>query len=700
MKNTMLKKVINILLDILIGIFGLVFLVSLYTGIQVKILGHKYPNFFGYSMFEVTSNSMADVITAGDWIIVKLTDNIKLDDIITYELDGNNITHRVVGVYDGTYVTRGDANSAKDEPVDQSQIIGKMTKSFSNFGLIRKTLFNPAVLITFIITLFLFNAVLKKPNEKMNFKLFAKFKQKKVSIVNEDETLLKMEEANLPLNETDDLLASAVNNELADEENAAPSMVITNEEESSFALAAEPVLISADELARGAEDTILDVEEPLDFEKDDELDQTRMFRVISVDLNELDETQLEIAKHEMAEKPEPTIEPDQAANKPEEIAPQDENVENVGVNLSARGSSKNIIDALMNIKKEEIYKIIDVLMNDGKPQTNEATIKTAFVSTYINAKYYNYYDDKDGVNGRNLLAKVEKVLKITAADLIDYYHGSDTKYNNKVYLYANIFRIIANLDQAKEAITENKAKKEFYKKTIMSYYLDYNHLNIEANINAIFKIQKTYMEIEKFFLQRLETKNFSLETSKLPSKKHYYAVDLAHDIAFNKVYSEYIIEKTYSEGVIAEDKIKVLLTLLSSQILKDMIKGDFNRKYVFYLPSSLYQKEKKVWRLLKMIDDEYAKNHTLILIDFKDLKQYKYIIKKIKKAGFRFALNFADNKGLLPVDKTRLYMVDAMFVNRKGEGFEEIISYIPDELLEKVIYDDIINKISIGVSNE
>ncbi len=35
------------------------------------------------------------------------------------------ITHRIVEVGNGTYITKGDANNTEDKPVEQEQIIGK-----------------------------------------------------------------------------------------------------------------------------------------------------------------------------------------------------------------------------------------------------------------------------------------------------------------------------------------------------------------------------------------------------------------------------------------------------------------------------------------------------------------------------------------------------------------------------------------------
>ena len=70
-KRGIYEKIINIILDILIVIFGIFLLISIYNNVQIKILGNEYSSFFGYSTFEVQTGSMAETINPGDWIIVK-----------------------------------------------------------------------------------------------------------------------------------------------------------------------------------------------------------------------------------------------------------------------------------------------------------------------------------------------------------------------------------------------------------------------------------------------------------------------------------------------------------------------------------------------------------------------------------------------------------------------------------------------------
>ena len=139
MKNKKLVgKIIDYTLNILIVIFAVFLLISMYTAFQVKVLGNEYSNFFGYSLFEVQTGSMHGTIEAGDWIIIKNGRDVNIGDIVTYRHGKDFVTHRIIESYKGTYVTKGDANNAKDDPIDQSQIVGHVVKILHGFGILRK----------------------------------------------------------------------------------------------------------------------------------------------------------------------------------------------------------------------------------------------------------------------------------------------------------------------------------------------------------------------------------------------------------------------------------------------------------------------------------------------------------------------------------------------------------------------------------
>ncbi|MFR5683004.1 MAG: signal peptidase I [Clostridia bacterium] len=155
----MLKKIMEVVLNILIVLVVIIVLIVGYSFIQTKVMQKDYVNFGGYTAFEVATGSMSGSIEIGDVIIVKLNEEkIKRDDIIVFKQDGYIVTHRVIEVQeDGkTLVTKGDANNAQDEPISKDDVIGKVIKILPNIGIWKKVVQTPKVIISVVITIILF----------------------------------------------------------------------------------------------------------------------------------------------------------------------------------------------------------------------------------------------------------------------------------------------------------------------------------------------------------------------------------------------------------------------------------------------------------------------------------------------------------------------------------------------------------------
>ena len=659
------EKIINVILNVLIYIFGIILLISIYNNLQVKVFGKDYSDFFGYSIFEVQTGSMKDYINPGDWIIVKATSNIKLKDVITYKQGQEFITHRVIGAYNDTFVTKGDANNTKDDPIDKKQIVGKVVKVIPHFGILKKTIFNPVVLIAIMITIMIINFSFKKKNKEQKsvietkaIKTLKEISDKFVNTLNENknkklETKKEKEELKkiMKQEKLQQKLENETNKEIDEKEEVVNEVVIEHDE----------------------------VEEISSF--------------IPVDISELDETFLEIAQNEIEE-----VEPVQTKKtviedkKEEEIkeAPTKINLEL----LENSKKSKNIIDKFVSIKIEELNEIINILDDDGKTYVNEPTIKNKLMISYIDSRYYNYYGENTASNNKKQSIKIEKYMDDVATLMKQNYKGSDTKYVEKVNRFLTIFKVIANLEQA-VSVSDKRAKEEFYKKEITKYakISGWDNSKIKNSITSILKIQRNYIGILEYLFKKLETNMFNLEFNRLKVDKNIYTLNLEHNITFSQIYSDYIIDKTYNEGVIAETKTIISLNLLSTRLVKDMIISDFNKKYVLYLPKSLYSKEKKIEKVLNMIDDEHAKQSTIFLMRIDDLLKYKNLIKKLKKEGYQFATAIDEEFEVDNSNKSSMSLVDYIFVDKNIPNIVKTLSLLPEDVTDKVIYEDIIEKI-------
>ena len=660
------EKIVNILLNILIIIFAFILLVSIYNNIQITIFKNDYSSFFGYSLFEVQTGSMSGTIEVGDWIVVKETNDIELNDIITYKQGDEFTTHRVIEKYNDTYVTKGDVNNTKDEPITDEEIVGKVVNVLPHFGILRKTLFNPLVVVSLIITLFLISFALKKEDKEKELKL--KKKMEEVISKVKDKDTVKDKEKPKEVDKPKERIKMNFRKKI-DHSKDIPKV------KSNSKVKINKISGSDDDIE------VLDVD---DISTDEDLDKTMYFRMIQVDKDEIEKTYSKIK--ESKEENEIIIDDneDEKENTKEEVIKH-----NLELIQNKRKKCKTIIEKAMVIKEDEIEELIKVLNFNQEFKVNEPTIKDTLLKAYIDARYYNDCGDINvSYDGRNVGAKIEEVIDDTSFEIVRNYKGNDNKFKDKVMKFNTIFKIITYIEKYDNVKDLEDKKKKYRNK--LSEYLNNDFLNDELLnklVSKLIKICKTYNSMLKYTLDKMQTNLFEVKYNRIANRK-IFALEIDHNLSFSKIYSDYIIEKTYNEEGVVFDRLAVLINILSTRIVVNMLKGDFVSKYLLYIPYNLYAKTNKINDIFEMFVDEFAKNSIVVLINYDEIDDNKAMIKSLVKKGYKFAINIDDNN-INDKDLELMYIVDYIFVLN-----EENKKRIPKDLRGKVIVEDIRGKVN------
>ena len=151
-----LARVVKTILNVIFVILSIIALILIYNIIQISVLHKPYMNFWGYSIFQVQTGSMAGTLEIQDIIVVKLTKDVKQNDIITFTNDGSIITHRIIEIEGETITTKGDANNSEDKPITKNDVIGKVVYTFKNIAIWKQVFATPQVIILLATTLILF----------------------------------------------------------------------------------------------------------------------------------------------------------------------------------------------------------------------------------------------------------------------------------------------------------------------------------------------------------------------------------------------------------------------------------------------------------------------------------------------------------------------------------------------------------------
>lgn len=147
-KKTVFRYIVFSFIGIVLGLF-------VYTQNAKGLLKDKIPMPFGYGMSVVLSGSMESRLSVDDLVIIKATDNYKVNDIVLFQ-DGNNLViHRIIEIDGDTVTTKGDANNTADEPINKSQIKGVLVYDIAGLGAVVNILKQPVSVFIILAAVFL-----------------------------------------------------------------------------------------------------------------------------------------------------------------------------------------------------------------------------------------------------------------------------------------------------------------------------------------------------------------------------------------------------------------------------------------------------------------------------------------------------------------------------------------------------------------
>ncbi len=171
------RKIINNRIKKIVFIFIIIMLYNITLLYISYIDKFETPSFYVYEAYMIDTTSMEPTLNKNDVIIIKKCkeENLKKGDIITYKINGEIITHRIIEIVQeeitGTnqYITKGDNNNVEDEDyILFSEIEGKMIIKIPGLGNVVNILKNGIVIILVILIfliIYLNRAEMKEKSE-------------------------------------------------------------------------------------------------------------------------------------------------------------------------------------------------------------------------------------------------------------------------------------------------------------------------------------------------------------------------------------------------------------------------------------------------------------------------------------------------------------------------------------------------------
>ena len=352
------------------------------------------------------------------------------------------------------------------------------------------------------------------------------------------------------------------------------------------------------------------------------------------------------------------------------------NIKKVGKNV------KNVVEKAIELRKKQITDYAICLNENIYGSENYKTVINTFVDGYIDFKYKRQ-NEHQYKNLKTYKKLVNNELERIRVSLIKEVNRSYTdEYVNSVF---NMFLLINSIDTIENVNVEK----------VLSDFDGLNFINKEVFIKKIMKIYKLYYNIYFDYYNKLTVDKFELiynnkvNTENLFEPGELTVTNISSSIQFSKIFSDYIINKTYNSDVILEDIREVQLKLISFNILNDLMRFNNKKKYVISLPSSLFSKERKVRTILGAVNDNFSQSKLFILIDIEALNFNFNELVKLRREGYKFIVQVsAENIKLYDKLKDNLSIADYLVYVGPRISKSIMKDYIPSYLLKKIMYVD------------
>ncbi len=279
--------------------------------------------------------------------------------------------------------------------------------------------------------------------------------------------------------------------------------------------------------------------------------------------------------------------------------------------------SCNLIKEYVDFTKSSFATYTKTIMD----KYYDETIFNKYLDKYISIRYYNE----------------EPEVRATLEYNLNHYLGKIYEKNPSIIseFIQKLFVLYYYLDNVVDFDIQNQLK-DFVEliKTIREEKVGIKDENFTKEFTSL--LANNHKRKEEF-LKAFDTHEFYLEINKT-SIKDLYNITLKYEIEIPKLYSKYAINKIWKTELISENKLKIEYYLLNQLILKDIINGDFHKKYLVDIKDSLFNKTDKLKNILDIFNNDISKDLITIKITYNNFLTNKEIIYSLIKEGYEFAV--------------------------------------------------------------
>jgi len=321
---------------------------------------------------------------------------------------------------------------------------------------------------------------------------------------------------------------------------------------------------------------------------------------------------------------------------------------------------KNIMDMYLNFTEKRVKKYMRMVYS----QYYNEEIVSEYLKTYENARYYNIINVEKPARAfylriiDELEFKKDILIKRNEEEVEDL---EEREQNLRIINNVkDVFEYILFFDNVRKIENFKKidSLREIIKKMMKTVKDEFDIKYPKDTEEKLYKEVTSDMLEKDIFLDKFETDEFIINLENCEQREDLYIAKLEHDVKMPIQYSEAAIEKVFTEGIVAEDKMQVEYMLLSLISVRDIISGNFNDSYIAEFTESLFKKKTKLDSILDIIENQALQAKIHLNIDYSAYMKNQKAILEYTNKGYDFVITL-DNSitSVQDVEKLKMFKI-------------------------------------------
>lgn len=327
----------------------------------------------------------------------------------------------------------------------------------------------------------------------------------------------------------------------------------------------------------------------------------------------------------------------------------------------------NIMNEYIQLTKKQIETYLRLVFEN----TYDKKYNDIYSETYINSRYYNFYNNSDTTIRRTILEELKKTQEYAVSN-----NFQDKELIEQMYIFFCYVLYFDDVVYCKDLRNKISKIAKLRKRVLNKETWDFEE-NLYKEIIAI-------SEEKEKLLTRFDTDKFFLKITNYKDKANVYRVNLKHQVKFPMEYSELAINKVFNMGITNEDKLTIEYYLIVVQIIKDIIRQNFKKQYIVEFAETLLEKPKKIKGLLNSIDNVAVQDKISLKIRHEHFIENKEKVYELMREGYRFSIILDNSFEVNYKNMENLKMFKFVILNKDSKQYGEIIRF-NDEVKNNII---------------